>query len=203
MERSLEVIRALLVFSTTNTVPHGELLTETQIKEMLITVDMLTLLELFDIIADRQRQIDTLPLPSYALELVVYTWMTRGAAPTQTPVGTRELVTKHVVKPVVAPVTPPVSAPIIETSQTPPPVEMHLVSTVTEPAQSITVAPQDTPQTETYANGDESVTEDQVRTIWKPFTTYIENNSPSLAFIIHMAQIISVKKGTNGPVGPV
>lgn len=198
MERSLEVLRALLVFSTTNTVPHGELLTETEIKEMLGTVDTVTLLALFDIIADRQRQIDTLPLPSYALELVVYTWMTRGAVPaTQTPIGTKEVVTKHVVTPtVVTPASPPVVAPTMETVQTPPPVAMPVVSAMTEPAQPITIVPQDTPQTETHTSGDESVTEDQVRTIWKPFTTYIENNSPSLAFIIHMAQIISVKNGT-------
>ncbi len=189
MERALEVLRALLVYSTTKTVPYGELLSETELKELLDTISTDTLLSLFDIVVERQRQIDVLPLPSYALELVVYAWITRGAVP-PTPnnsIGTKEVVQKVTVAPVVP---TPVVTPVTETVQTPSPAPVSI-----EPLQA-PVAVQEVPHTEANDAGDVSITDDQVRSIWKPFTTHIENNSPSLAFIIHMAQIVSVKNGT-------
>lgn len=187
MERTLEILRAVLVYTTTKTVPHGEHLTAVELKELLGTANTNTVLSLFDIVVERQRQIDVLPLPSYALELVVYTWLVQN---TTSPTPNHVSAVKEV--------------PQIPTTQTTnKPTTTSVTETVIPKSSSpITTQLAQKQQTQTQTTHVDtttqiiSITKEQVRDIWRAFTTYIENNSPSLAFIVHMAEIVDVKDTT-------
>ncbi len=187
MERILEILRAILVYTTTKTIPHGELLTEAEIKELLGTANTNTVLSLFDIVVERQRQIDVLPLPSYALELVIYTWLAQN---TTSPTPNHVSAVKEVLQiPTTHTTTKPTTTSVTET-----------VIPKSSPPITTQLAPNQQTQTQTTHVDTTtqiiSITKEQVRDIWRAFTTYIENNSPSLAFIVHMAEIVDVKDTT-------
>lgn len=182
MERTLEVLRAILVYSTTKTAPYGEQISESTLSQLSTTSSTTTILSLFDIVTKRQRQIDVLPLPSYALELVVYEWLSTENTSNEILPATKEP-TKT---------TTPKQTAVAE--------KQVLQKTEEEITKSeISLGePQVATSEEIPVKKDTATlfTKEQVQAVWKPFLTYIENNSPSLVFILHMTNIIDVEGDT-------
>jgi DNA polymerase III subunit gamma/tau len=196
LERTLEILRAVLVYSVTHTSPHGETIDTSSLETLNEKSTMSECVRLFDLLTKRQQHMDILPLPSYALELVIYEWCIVEQASTPTPPQRPSAKEKTPIAP-----SKNTEQPINQT--TPPPLNPTSIPVETStPTLSPTTATdtsvnelQTTP-THTPSSTDISFTKEHVDAIWSAFITYIENNSPSLAFIIHMAQIVSVTNGT-------
>ncbi|MBT4221243.1 MAG: DNA polymerase III subunit gamma/tau [Candidatus Magasanikbacteria bacterium] len=182
----IELLRFLLISKTgANTAHVGLDLHDEHKKRLLTLCETITysdLVSLIDMALQRKEKISKSPISSLPLELLVVEWASMGA-PTTTPAS--PLPTPPQVTP--PPTSPPVSSP--PTPQEPP------MPTQKEPSsqEEKTVIEETPPTASPASSGDAVCTIEKVKSMWSACVSKVESSSPSLVFILKMADVVSVE----------
>lgn len=173
----LNLTRTLLIAAVDPTAATNELDTDSTTCQTIIqlsqSVPPAQLVRLTDLILARVRELGAAPIASLPLELLVLEWTHGSVAPDPIPA--------HPI-PLVKPEPPKISPPAQPSVPTP------------TPAPVSASAPSTPPVTAPAATG--SFTQPDIEKIWPAFMGQLEQNYPSLVFLLKMAKIKNVTGDT-------
>lgn len=182
----VNVARVMLVASVDAAAAKQELDTDSTTTETILALAKQTapaqLVRLTDTILARTRELPQSPIAVLPLELLVVEW-THGsapaatAAPQVTTISTPPAPAKKTVAPTPTVVTTPVVAPVAPITPIAPPTPV-----VPEPPVAAQPA---APNNSTYTKAD-------IEKVWPAFMSHLEQNFPSLVFLLKMAGIRDV-----------
>lgn len=171
----VNLARVLLVASVDAAAAKAELDTDSATCEAILglskQVTAAQLVRLADMILARVRELPQAPIASLPLELLVIEW-THGSAPTPTP-SPAPVMPPQPVKPVPQVVLPPTPVAVTPTPPTEPVIQAKPMVTAETPTNS-------------------SFSRTDIEKIWPAFMTQLEQNYPSLVFLLKMATIKDV-----------
>lgn len=167
----INLARVLLVASVDAAAAQAELDTDSTTNEAILALakqaNAAQLVRLADLILARVRELPQAPIASLPLELLVIEW-THGSAPAPTPVAPPQAI-----KPA-QPTVPPTPKPIITPT---------VPTTPAVKAEPEKIEPKvEIPTNSTFTRAD-------IEKIWPAFMTQLEQNYPSLVFLLKMATI--------------
>ncbi len=177
----VNLARVLLIASIDAAAAKSELDTDSTTSETILNLakqaSAAQLVRLADMLLARVRELPQAPIASLPLELLVIEW-THGSAPAPMPTPTPAPIAPPQPTKPPQPITPPPQPVATSTVITPPPSAPEVKS----------IAPEPTPATPSNS----SFTRADIEKIWPAFMTQLEQNYPSLVFLLKMAKIKDV-----------
>lgn len=188
----IELLRVVMITKVSGKFPTVALDVGEEVKTSLEQLgketSILDVIALTDLATKRRLEIRTAPIPQLPLELLVLEWCHQSV---QVPVSPAPM-SQPAKQPAPAPASvqkqPPVAAVLEEA---PEPVEEIVIhEPVEEPKKTIIE------QVKEFISSDATVSKEQVSAQWPNFLVGMERISPSLVFILKMANIITINGNT-------